>query len=99
MISSSLKVFVFFKATHFVCRLAWKWSGTGLLELFACVGWDFFFLFHMCIVSLNMVEIIFFSPPPFFFLQKSQLFILSSTRVNFGLLILSRGLSSGVVYV
>lgn len=45
MMSSSLRVFVFFKAAHFVCRLAWKWSGTGLLELFACVGWDFFFSF------------------------------------------------------
>lgn len=73
-----------FKAAHFVLSLAWKWSGTGLLELFA--AWVGIFLsFRPCIASLYAVEIFFLLPV--FFLQNSQLFTPSNMYVNAGLLV------------
>lgn len=55
--------------------VVWHGNGVGLACLIVCVrGWDFFSLFHMCIVSLNMVEIIFFSPP-FFYTKLSALYL------------------------
>lgn len=53
MMSSSLRVFVFLRLrAHFVCRLAWKWSGTGLLDcLRAWVGLFFSFPYVYCFIK------------------------------------------------